>query len=172
MYVEYVVPAERKRPYPIVFMHGDQQTSTNWTMTPDGRPGWIDFFVKQGYAVYFVDQPERGRLTWHPKIDGPLRMFTAPEAFNLWLQAKLHTQRPGEGALKGRKGDPAFDAFYATQVESLAPEAETKERNRAAGAALLDRIGPAILVTHSQGGLIGWVIPRIDVVIPDPADEQ
>jgi pimeloyl-ACP methyl ester carboxylesterase len=29
---------------------------------------------------------------------------------------------------------------------------------QAAGAALLDRIGPAILITHSQGGLFGWLI--------------
>jgi len=29
---------------------------------------------------------------------------------------------------------------------------------KAASAALLDRIGPAILLTHSQGGLLGWVM--------------
>ena len=29
---------------------------------------------------------------------------------------------------------------------------------RAAGSALLDRIGPAILITHSQGGPSGWLI--------------
>jgi pimeloyl-ACP methyl ester carboxylesterase len=29
---------------------------------------------------------------------------------------------------------------------------------QAAGIALLDRIGPAVLITHSQGGLFGWLI--------------
>ena len=35
---------------------------------------------------------------------------------------------------------------------------ETEERNRDAGAALLDRIGPAIVLTHSQSGTFGWLI--------------
>jgi pimeloyl-ACP methyl ester carboxylesterase len=71
-----------------------------------------------------------------------------------WPQAKLHTQWPGSG----RQGDPVFDAFYATQVESLASDYETQVLAQAAGSALLDRIGPAILLTHSQSGLLGWAI--------------
>ena len=55
-------------------------------------------------------------------------------------------------------GDSIFDAFYATQVESLKSDVETQELARKAGAALLDRIGPAVLITHSQSGLLGWVI--------------
>ena len=43
-----------------------------------------------------------------------------------------------------------FDAFYATQVEALVSLEETEKANQAAGAALLDKIGPAILITHSQ----------------------
>jgi hypothetical protein len=31
----------------------------------------------------------------------------------------LHTQWPGDGPNKGKKGDPYFDAFYATQVETV-----------------------------------------------------
>lgn len=29
---------------------------------------------------------------------------------------------------------------------------------RAAGTALLDKVGPAVLITHSQGGLYGWAL--------------
>ena len=35
---------------------------------------------------------------------------------------------------------------------------ETEQRNKDAGAALLDRIGPAIVLTHSQSGTFGWLI--------------
>ena len=41
--------------------------------------------------------------------------FTAPQDFKLWPQAERHTQWPGSG----RKGDPFFDQFYASQVASL-----------------------------------------------------
>jgi pimeloyl-ACP methyl ester carboxylesterase len=113
-----------------------------------------------------IDQPMRGRSAWHPD-DGATRMFTtaneefqftAIETAGTWPQAKKHTQWPGEGENKGRKGDPVFDAFYATQVETVVSNEETEERNQAAGAALLDRIGPAIVLTHSQSGAFGWLI--------------
>ncbi len=35
---------------------------------------------------------------------------------------------------------------------------ETQQRNQDAGAALLDKIGPAIVLTHSQSGPFGWLI--------------
>ena len=163
IYVEVLTPRQITQPYPLVLIHGAAQTATNWMMTPDGRKGWADYFVELGYVVYMVDQPARGRSAWHPGIDGELRMysaqqlerlFTAPATLGDWPQARLHTQWPGSG----RIGDPVFDAFYATQVESLKSDVETQELAQKAGAALLDRIGPAVLVTHSQSGLLGWVI--------------
>ena len=51
-----------------------------------------------------------------------------------------------------------FDAFYATQMETVISNELTQERNRDAGAALLDKIGPAIVLTHSQSGAFGWLI--------------
>lgn len=167
MYVEYLAPRKVTRKYPLVLIHGAAQTATNWMMTPDGRKGWAEYFVEQGYAVYMVDQPARGRSAWHPDVNGKLKMFTVPQieqqftaasVFKQWPQATKHTQWPGSGDKKGRMGDPVFDAFYATQVESLASDVETQTLLKNAGAALLDSIGPAILLTHSQAGPLGWVI--------------
>ncbi|HVR49425.1 MAG TPA: alpha/beta hydrolase [Pseudorhodoferax sp.] len=167
MFVEHLRPARTTKPYPIVMFHGAAQTSMNWIATPDGRKGWAPYFVEQGYEVYLVDQPARGRSAWHPEIDGRLRNFPAPTIEQLftdsatsgkWPQAKLHTQWPGDGPAKGRMGDPVFDQFYASQVEYLASNAETQTLVRRAGAALLDRIGPAILLTHSQAGPFGWLL--------------
>lgn len=163
MYVEVLRPQVVSRKYPLVFIHGAGQTATNWMGTPDGRAGWADYFLEQGYVVYLVDQPARGRSPWHPSVNGPLQMrppswveqrFTAPEIAHIWPQARKHTQWPGTG----RQGDPAFDAFYATQVEGLGSAVETQTLIQAAGAALLDKIGPAILVTHSQSGAFGWLL--------------
>jgi pimeloyl-ACP methyl ester carboxylesterase len=113
-----------------------------------------------------IDQPMRGRSAWHPG-DGATRMFTAKneqfqftaiETDGTWPGRDKHTQWPGAGTNKGKKGDPIFDAFYATQVETVISAEETQKRNQAAGAALLDKIGPAIILTHSQSGPFGWLI--------------
>lgn len=163
MYVEVLRPKHVTERYPIVFFHGAWQTATNWMGTPDGRPGWADFFLQRGYAVYLVDQPARGRSPWHASANGPIQgrspsfveqRFTAPEIHHLWPQAVKHTQWPGTG----RQGDPFFDAFYATQVEGLESGLETQNLILAAGSALLDKIGPAILLTHSQSGTFGWLL--------------
>ena len=63
----------------------------------------------------------------------------------------------GRGPNKGRKGDPIFDAFYATQVETVVSNEETQRRNREAGAALLDN--RARDRAHALAvGPFGWLI--------------
>src|SRR5262245_56086897 len=163
MYVEYMIPARRTHPYPIVMVHGGSQTGTNFTGTPDGRGGWAQYFVRRGYAVYVVDQVARGRSAYWSQVYGPVQgprfnfteqRFVAPERFNQWPQAHLHTQWPGTG----KAGDPAFDQFYASQFPSLVSFPKQQELNRDALIALFDKIGPAILLTHSQSGAFGWPV--------------
>ena len=163
MYVQYQIPKNRTRPYPVVMIHGGGQTGSNFLSTPDGRRGWADDFLAAGYAVYVVDQSGRGRsgffgdvygATRKPYVDNVMQRFTAPKQKTLWPQAQLHTQWPGSGS----KGDPSFDAFYATQVENIGDDAMIEKLNREAGAKLLDRIGPAVLLPHSQAAVIAWAL--------------
>ncbi len=163
MFVQYQVPAKRRSPYAVVMIHGGGQTAANFLGTPDGRRGWSDYFVANGYAVYVVDQPGRGRSGYFPAAYGTSQprntgavaeRFTAPAVHQQWPQAALHTQWPGTGMA----GDPVFDQFYASQVESMPDVGATERMMREAGSALLDRIGPAILIAHSQGGPLAWTI--------------
>lgn len=57
-------------------------------------------------------------------------------------------------------GDPVFDAYYASGTQFLTPgEVRQQATVQNAGAALLDRIGkPTILIGHSQGGIVPWLI--------------
>ena len=163
MFVQFQIPQNRRHKYPIIMWHGGGQTGTNFLATPDGRPGWADYFLRQGYAVYVVDQPGRGRSGYFTEAYGPTRRpnakamserFTAPELGGLYPQAKFHTQWPG----KGVAGDPVFDQFFASQVEDMLDLTMLEDLNRNAGAALLDKIGPAIVLTHSQSGPFGWQV--------------
>jgi pimeloyl-ACP methyl ester carboxylesterase len=163
LYAEYWIPRRLASPYPIVMVHGGSQTGTNFTATPDGREGWAQYFLRRGHMVYAVDQVARGRAAHFSQSQGPVQAanlkrteqrFVAPKRAMLWPQAKWHTQWPGTG----KPGDPAFDAFYASQFPSLDNFAKQQALNRDALIALLERIGPSILLGHSQGGAFLWPV--------------
>src|SRR5258705_11465754 len=61
IYAESQIPKNQTHRPPIVMVHGAIQTGTNFTGTPDGRMRWAEYFLRQGYAVYVIDQPVRGR---------------------------------------------------------------------------------------------------------------
>ncbi|MSV34296.1 MAG: hypothetical protein EXQ47_01685 [Bryobacterales bacterium] len=163
MFVEYQIPAKVTAPYPIVMIHGNAQNGSNFLGTPDDRPGWAEYFLRRGFPVYIVDQVARGRSRYNAAADGMLaepnivtteRQFTAIEKYNIWPQAKLHTQWPGTGM----RGDAIFEQFFASQNPSIAGNLIMDSANRGAGAALLRKIGPAIVMTHSRSGPFGWMI--------------
>jgi pimeloyl-ACP methyl ester carboxylesterase len=166
MYVQYQIPAAQTHPYPIVMVHGGGGQGTDYLGTPDGRPGWATWFLRQGYAVYVVDRPGHGRSPFHPDALGAMRppatfeamraLFTAPESNpEAYPQARLHHQWP--------RGSEAEEAGYLEQLLAgmgpMQSDLPAVHRNmQRLGAALLDRIGPAILMTHSAGGPFGWMV--------------
>jgi pimeloyl-ACP methyl ester carboxylesterase len=161
IYVEYQIPKKRTQPYPLVIVPGAAQTATNFNGTADGREGWTQHFLRRGYAVYIVEQPGRARSAYQPDTDGPQaypqlmnvqQRFTAPEKYTLWPQARLHTQWPGTGMA----GDATFDQFFASQVPFVQKPEVTQAENRDALVALIDKLGPIVLMTHSQSGAYGW----------------
>ncbi|HEX3447041.1 MAG TPA: alpha/beta fold hydrolase, partial [Isosphaeraceae bacterium] len=165
-YVEVWVPKQIKHPYPIIYIHGAGQTATDWLQTPDGRAGWAYYFAKLGYVQYMVDSPARGRSPYVPDHDGNLTIrnvanleatFTASAKKGDFPRAHLHNQFPGTGLM----GDLAFDEFAKTQVQFLAGggPASQDELSRDAFIALLDMIkSPVIILSHSQGGTVGWLM--------------
>lgn len=164
MFVAYRAPERVTQPYPVVMVHGTAQTGTNFLGTPDGRPGWADRFAAKGFAVYVIDQVGRGRSGGDAETYGPYArlpaedletVFTGQERSELYPQAKLHTQWPGG---PGLRGNAAFDQFYRSQVPYIASALKSEELVDPALIALLEKIGPAIVLTHSQAGVFGWAV--------------
>lgn len=148
---------------PIVLFHGGAQTGHFYEHAPDGGPSFAQLLARLGRTTYVVDLPGVGRSKYYEPTDGPVThysaelielIFTATSLHGHWPTAARHTQWPGTG----QRGDPIFDAFYASQVGRLIDEPATERSVRAAGAALVERIGPCYLLTHSQSGPLGWHI--------------
>ena len=163
MYVEMRIPQKQTHPYPIIMVHGGTRTGTTYTGTPDGRESWAQYFARRGYAVYVVDQVGRGRSGYVAEAYGPQRLadgesgqrrYLQQEDAKLWPQAHLHTQWPGNG----KPDDPVTLQMVGSYVPEMASFAKQQVLNRDALIALFDKIGPAILLAHSQGGAFLWPV--------------
>lgn len=161
MYVQSFVPAQQVHRWPVVMVHGNGQSGNNFIGTVDGRPGWAQDFAARGYTVYVVDQVGRGRSGTFASLYGEYAdpnmtlvelLARAPDT--AFPSAKLNTQWPD----KGVQGEPFFDQFVAQQMPGIRDVTKIEELNAAAQLALLDRIGPAILIEHSQAGPFGWKV--------------
>lgn len=152
-YVFYQVPVNAKK-LPLVFLHGGGQSKKTWETTPDGREGFQNIFLRRGFATYLIDQPRRGEAGFSTvSTEGPLTpayydrtMFTL---FRLgrWPEFYPDTQFPQDKESLNqfmRQGTPNTGPLdFEVVADSIA--------------ALLEKTGPAILVTHSQGGGAGWI---------------
>src|SRR6267378_1681125 len=182
MYVEVWVPKQVRQPYPIVMFHGNGQTGAVFQQTPDGRPGWAHYLIDQGYVVYMVDYPARGRSPYVPGVDGMLGIRSATELSQIWTapatsggdfpRKDKYTQWPSNHPKKGMVGDPVFDNFIKGQMQFVNDQAALAVP---AGIALLDA-GPAgaqagALPEHAQPVDVRRrdVSPRVRRVHPEVA---
>jgi len=53
IYVERLTPEHVTQLAPIVIIPGHAMTGTNFLNTPDGRLGWADYFLSEGFEVSF-----------------------------------------------------------------------------------------------------------------------
>lgn len=161
MYVQYQVPAHARR-HPVVLVHGGCGTGRVWETTPDGREGYQNLLLREGYPVYIVDFPHRGRSGF-PSFNGPFGTLggapLTPAETSLaglqyaWIRWRLGPRYP-EAFPVQQFPMQAVDAFMQHLVPCVADDPALISD---ALAQLCTRIGPAILVTHSQSGLFGWL---------------
>lgn len=153
MFVQYMIPAQKRHPYPVVMVHGGGGQGTHM-MGIGGRPGWVHYFVQAGYSVYWVDRPSYGRSPYHPDALGPSHLPNVPPYEGLLTSTAVFNtaQWPGPGGMN----DPIVDQFMACESGNVSDEAFHSDLAWHGGVELVDRIGPCILLTHAFGGFFAW----------------
>lgn len=151
-YVFYQIP-ENPRKLPIVFLHGGLQSAKTWETTPDGREGFQNIFLRRDFSVYLVDQPRRGRAgkTTVPGIVPPV--FDDETQFNIF---RLGLWPDFYEGVQFSRNPEALNQFFRMGTPNTGecdPEVVSDTMS-----ALFDKIGPCILMTHSQSGGFGWRI--------------
>jgi pimeloyl-ACP methyl ester carboxylesterase len=162
MYVEYWVPEKKKKDaYPVVMLHGSNHTGKTYGETPDGREGWMTDFLREGYTVYVAEQVGRARSSFNPsKInearatgDGSLIPGTLSSSSyaGAWSVFRFGPQE--DEWFDGIKFPLAdVDQYMAQLVPNTESQLGYNYESGNALAALLDKIGPAVVMGHSQGG--------------------
>jgi len=161
--VFYQVPVDARK-LPLVMWHGFGQFGKTWETTADGREGFQTIFLRRRYPVYLIDQPRRAgaarstaaatisatpddqrwfnmfRLGRWPELFPDVQFSRDPEALNQYFRQMVPDTGP-------------FDAKVVTDAVS----------------ALFDKIGPAVLVTHSHSGGLGWTVamknPKVRAIV-------
>ncbi len=170
MYVHYRIPAGKKG-VPVVMVHGSTHTGMTFETTPDGREGWATYFARKGRAVYVVDHAGRGRSGFDPT---PINRVRDKRGEDPAAMPTLFL-----GSLERAWANFRFGAEYPTPYPDLQFPLEALDQytmqlvpnaeNTLAGigantvdalAALLDKIGPAVVIVHSQSGVLGIDLVR------------
>lgn len=150
-YVFYQVP-KNARSYPLVMWHGFGQFSKTWETTPDGREGFQNIFLRRRFPVYVIDQPRRGnagRSTVTANIEptpdeqgwfGTFRIGIWPDYFD---------------GVQFARDSATLSQYFRAMTPNIGPI--DVHVNAEAVSALVDKTGPAILVTHSHSGGMGWL---------------
>jgi pimeloyl-ACP methyl ester carboxylesterase len=174
IYVDYQFPLFKKFRYPVAMFHGGGHHGGFYQSTPDRDESWQTRFLRRGFNTYVVDSVNRGRSGYDireiiaaKRGEGPASAIPrinnyswerAWEGFRLgptYGTAYPTTQFP----------IPLFHKYVGNLVPAYRDPIET-DRNVAAYVALLDKIGPSILMPWSQSGPFVWqtVLQRPDKV--------
>lgn len=149
-HVFYQIPVNARK-FPLVLWHGAGQFSKTWETTPDRRDGYQNIFLRRGFGVYAIDQPRRGGAG-----RSTLPMTIAPTSdeqfcFNIFRLGIWPTLFPG---VQFSSDPEALNQYFRSMTPNTGPfDIEVVSD---AVAALFEKIGPGILVTHSQSGGPGW----------------
>ncbi|NYT85111.1 hypothetical protein H0A62_05800 [Pusillimonas harenae] len=163
MYVQYFLPQHSNGKGPLVFWHGGGMTGATWETTPDGREGWANYFVRQGWDVYVCDAVERGRSGFAPHPD------IWPEGPVVQTVDDIHTRfrigdRPGsyhtDPARRSAYPDTRFplESFDTFCLQMVPRWTHTNTAMIEAFHILLKRIGRSTIICHSQAGPLAMML--------------
>ncbi len=180
MYVQYQIPQHARR-FPLVMIHGANNTGSVWESTPDGREGYQTIFLRRGFPVYVVDFPRRGKAGF-PSFNGTLGALLDKQVI------PNRTNRKGDQTtFIGLRFGPEFleyfpntqfpkaglDQFFKYGIPGVMDDENVVVD---ALAALLERIGPAILVSHSQSGRFAYLAairsPNVKAIVDYEGADQ
>jgi pimeloyl-ACP methyl ester carboxylesterase len=162
MYVQYFLPQNPKGKVPLLMWHGGGLTGATYETTPDGREGWLNYFIRKGWDTYISDAVERGRSGFaSPDVwTGEPIFLTQADPFERFRigegQGSWHADPAKRKVLPGNQFPVEA---YENYMKQIVPRWLSTDAAVIAGyVALVDKVCPCVLLLHSQGGLFGFKV--------------
>ncbi|HTR87807.1 MAG TPA: esterase, partial [Reyranella sp.] len=161
MYVHYQIPVAAKHK-PITLIHGCCLTGKTWETTPDGRMGWDEYFARQGFPTYVIDQAQRGRSAADPTVFNSVKLGKtpldkAPPIFSAGHEAAWAIFRFGAKYPEVFPGMQfpleAQGEFWKQMVVDWAATLPTPNPTVPALSELAKKLKGTVLISHSQSGI-------------------
>lgn len=150
-YLFYQIPVNARK-LPLVFWHGIGQFSKTWETTPDGREGFQNIFLRRRFGVYLMDQPRWGNAG-RSTVEGTVSPMPDEQGwFSTFRLGIWPDYFPG---VQFSKDPETLNQYFRSMTPNIGPI--DIGVNVDAVSSLFSKIGPAILVTHSHSGGMGWL---------------
>lgn len=157
MYVEWLAGAEVTKPVPLILIHGGGGQGTDWLGTPDGRPGWAQRFVDEGYLVYVVDRPGFGRSPYDEELLGRSQPSMSSETASFLFAPHDAEDEHSQWPWGLTPGSRELEQLVAGQSFLFSDREFSQDLDARRLVELLDTTGRAVLITHSAGAPAGWL---------------
>jgi pimeloyl-ACP methyl ester carboxylesterase len=161
MYVEYMVPETQLQKIPVVMVHGSSLSGQTWKTTPDGRMGWDEYFVRNGYSVYAADQVSCARSGFDPQVFNNVRAGLAPPASRAAIFRATDELTWKAWRIGSSYGVPFADTQFPVaaakelskyNIPDVSATLPSPNPSYEALSQLALKLGGAVIIGHSQGG--------------------
>ena len=165
MYVQYFIPQDQRGTLPLLMWHGGGLSGVTYETTPDGREGWMNYFIKKGWAVYNSDAVERGRSGWamYPDVFKGEPLFLTKQdpfmRFRIGDGPGSYNSDPAKMRLKPGSQFPA-EGYHNFTKQGVPRWTTTDEAIIRAYTELVDKVCPCVVLIHSQSGSFGQLVAQ------------
>ena len=159
MYSQYFLVQNRKGKLPLLMWHGGGLSGVTYETKPDGKPGWLNYFLRQGWDVYISDAMERGRSGWTNQFKGEPVFLPLGDPWERFRIGPIGSWSPDAAKRKTYPGTQfPIEAYEQFMKQGVPRWVTTDKEIVAAYIALVDKVCPCVIMVHSQSGTFGFQV--------------
>lgn len=159
MYAQYFLVQRRKGKLPLLMWHGGGLSGVTYETKPDGKPGWLNYFLRKGWDVYISDAVERGRSGWTPTFGADPVVLPLGDPWERFRVGPAGSWNADKAKRQTYAGTQFPIASYEQFMKQGVPRwVSTDKQIVAAYVELVDKVCPCVVMVHSQSGTFGFQV--------------